>query len=768
VRVADAACSVPVNPLASPQHRGQLQHGLLALVAAALLLPGTVTTAQPYGEGRFAACPVMAEGAVPPDLGTPDVPGSLILEADYAEIEEKGLKTFLGRVEGTREDLAMRGDRLVYDEAAGVIDLLGAVEVWNESLYWSGEHARTHLEDDRTLLEEGNYRLRMSPGHGEARRIEDTPATGLTVLEGTDYTTCQGERPDWRVRTARLKIDQTAERAYARHLRLYARGVPVFYTPWISFPLTEERQTGFLTPTFGSSRKNDTDISAPFYWNIAPEYDATFGPRHLGKRGTMVNGEFRYLLDTGQGDVGLNWLPNDNLRDESRSLFTFNHQQTFLDQRVQAFATYSAVSDRFYFEDFGNSLAVTSQQFLEQRLDLSGQYGRWGALFRVQNFQSVDPSLAFAGPYKRLPQLIVSGMPIAGGNRHLNLSVNLDANYFEREQSVTGARLDSTVNLSLPWVTASGYVTPRVGLRGTQYALDDDPAFASAPGRLIPVASLDTGLFLERDVRLFGREQLQTLEPRIYYLFVGQQNQDRFPVFDTGLYDFTFSQLFRDDRFAGGDRVGDANQVTLAMTSRLFDHKGGLERMRFSAGQIQYLDRQTVTLPGTDPETDSSSELVGELSLMPTDALRLSGNLTWDPHIPQTRRGTFYLRYAPDDERILNLGYRVRRGIAQVPTRPSLEQVEASTRWPIRGAASFVGRVVYSVAQAQTIESFGGIEYDSCCWAARGVIRRYVTSSTNQFDTGYFFLVELKGLTGIGAATETFIERYIPGYDSPF
>ncbi|HAZ60620.1 MAG TPA: LPS-assembly protein LptD, partial [Gammaproteobacteria bacterium] len=591
----------------------------------------------------------------------------------------------------------------------------------------------------------------------------------ITELEDTDYTTCAFDNPDWRVRVERLTIDHAAERGEARHLRIHAWGVPVFYTPWMSFPLTEKRQSGFLTPTVGSSRKNDLDLSVPYYWNIAPDRDATMGPRHLGARGTMLTGEYRYLLPTGRGLMNVEVLPGDQLRDgDVRSMIMLNHQQSLLDQRLQTLLTYRSVSDPFYFEDFGNSLAVTSQQFLEQRLDLSGNVGGWGGLFRVQNFQSVDPSLEAAGPYKRLPQIMLHGSPLRGGNRRLNMNVAVDANHFSRAASVSGARLDSTVNLSLPWATASGYVTPRVGARATQYSLHGDPTFDAAPGRFIPIASLDSGLFLERELDWFGGRQVQTLEPRLFYLFVGEQNQDHLPVFDTSLHDFTFAQLFRDDRFVGGDRVGDANQATFALTSRVFDRRGGQERIRLSAGQIVYLDRQDVTLPGTLRDVDPSSEFVGEVSVRPTPHLRVGGNLTWDPHIPQTRRGTLELRYAPDNDHILNLGYRVRRGIAQVPTRATIEQVEGSTRWPIYGPASFIGRVVYSMRDSQTIESMGGFEFDSCCWAARGVVRHYVTNTLNQFDTGYFFLLELKGLTGIGAATETFIERQIPGYDTTF
>jgi LPS-assembly protein len=747
------------------------------LVALLLTAASFNLQAEEYGSGRYLRCAPGADAVLPPALaaavaaeaGSPPDPGSVIVESDYAELEEAGNRTFTGDVEAVRGELALRGQRLVYDENSGVVDVLGAAEVWNASLFWQGEHARTELDSDNSLLETGHYQLRESPGHGTALRVEDRPQESLTLVEQADYTTCPGDRPSWRLRFSRLKMDHAEERAHARNLVIYAGRVPVFYTPFMSFPLSDKRQSGLLTPTFGTSNKNSIDFSIPYYWNIAPEYDATLGPRHLGERGTMFEGEFRYLVPTGGGQLGLNWLPSDRSRnDESRVLFRFDHQQTLFENRATAFVTYATVSDRNYFEDFGNSLSTTSQQFLEQRLDLSGAQGPWGGLFRVQSFQSVDPSLASSGPYKRLPQLLVYGTPISGGNGRPNLTLTADLNYFDRDASVVGGRLDTRTDLSLPFSTASGFITPRIGARIAQYSLTGDDGFDASPGRVIPVASLDSGVYFERNARLFGGDFVQTLEPRLYYLYVADQNQDRFPVFDSGLYDFTFAQLFRDDRFAGGDRVGDANQLTTALTSRVFDRRGGRERMRINLGQILYFDNQDVTLPGTANEPDASSELVGEITLRPLRALRLLGNITWDPNIPQTRRGTVGMRYAPDPQHVFNLGYRVRRDIAQVPTRPTLEQIEASARWPIYGGTSGVGRWVYSLADQTTIESFGGLEYDSCCWATRAVVRRYVTTATNQYDTGVFLQVELKGLTGIGANTKGFLERYVPGYRSEF
>lgn len=762
----ERASFVAVNPLAA---RPSLA-ALLPLIALLALGVVRAVAAEQYGQGRYLRCEPSSETPVtPPSFDDVRDPGSMVIESDFAELEENGLKTFAGGVAAVKDDLALRGERIVYDENGSVVDVLGAAEVWNSSIFWQGEHARTLLDTEQSTLDNGTYALRGNPGHGKAIRMVDRPQAFETVVEDADYTTCPGEDPDWRLRFSRLRIDNAAERATARNLMILARGVPVFYTPYMSFPLSDKRQSGLLTPSFGSTQKNGLDISVPYYWNIAPEYDATLGPRYLGERGTMLQGEFRYLLDTGQGNMKLEWLPSDNLRnDDARVLYHLEHSQSFDFHNTSAYINYSTVSDRNYFEDFSNSLSGTSQQFLEQRVDLTSSAGRWSSLVRVQNFQSVDPSLASAGPYKRLPQIQVVGNPYQGGVGRPNLSVVADVNYFDRSDSVVGTRIDTRADVVVPFVSASGFITPKVGTRYTQYLLEGDPNFSSSPERLVPIASLDTGIFLDRNTAIFGGDYIHTLEPRLYYLFIGDDEQDDLPVFDTSLYDFTYSQLFREDRFAGADRVGDANQLTTALTSRLLSRGGGRELLRANVGQIFYLDNQDVSLPGTAIEDDSSSELVGELSLKPVSSLRVSGNITWDPNITQTRRGTFGLRYSPDDQHVFNLGYRIRRDIAQVPSRPTLEQLEASGRWPLYGGLSGVGRWVYSVADQTTIESFGGLEYDSCCWATRAVVRRYITTASNQFDTGVFLQVELKGFTGIGANTKGFLERYIPGYRSEY
>lgn len=741
---------------------------LIGFLGATAAASATHAQGGDYLGALWGLCPVDPPAAQRPLPSRGDFePGTIELTADGAELIEDGLSTFTGNVEAMQDDLALAGDKLVYDPATRFIDLTGNAYLWGPNLIWSGERAHVDIDADVSTLRRGYYRMLESRGHGRAEVVVDEGRENLTKLRKVDYTTCPIGTRQWKLEVGNLRLDHETERGSGTNVWLTVKDVPVFYLPYISFPLTDKRKTGLLVPSFASSQKHGIDITVPWYWNIAPDYDATLAPRYLEERGIMLEGEFRYLLDRGLGQINLNYLPDDDKNDsENRSLFQFRHRQVFAQGRALAYADYNHVSDPQYFEDFGNALGITSQQFLQQRGDLRYQGNGWSALARVQNYQRVDPSIS-GGPYKRLPQLAFTRNLLPVRNRALNAAVQGDATYFDRDDSVVGGRFDLKPSLSYPYRTASGFVIPKIATQLTQYALSDDPDFPSSPSRVVPMASLDAGLFFERKFDMFDDRYVQTLEPRIYYLYVHETDQDDIPVFDTGVYDFTFAQLFREDRFSGRDRVGDANQVTLALTSRLFDSMGGVERFQGSIGQIYYLEDRDVTLPGREVNDNTLSEMVGEASLRIARAWRLRGGVTWDPETGDARRSTLGLRYAPSTQAVVNLGYRLRRDLVGIDGS-DVEQVEASARWPLNPHWSVIGRWVHSVEGGNNLETVGGIEYDSCCWAVRAVGRRFLTTSEAQYDTGVAIQIELKGLAGIGRNTSSFLERNVPGYESQF
>ncbi|MDX1514791.1 MAG: LPS assembly protein LptD, partial [Gammaproteobacteria bacterium] len=395
----------------------------------------------------------------------------------------------------------------------------------------------------------------------------------------------------------------------------------------------------------------------------------------------------------------------------------------------------------------------------ERRGDLTYSGNFWWARARVQDYQTLDETLAPSSrPYERLPQLFAA-TSLRERNREINVGGIAEFVSFDRDASVTGNRMDLRPYVSFPMRTAGTFIVPRAIVRYTQYDLDNTASGADdSPSRLIPTFNLDSGLFFERPFTLGGRSMIQTLEPRAYYLFTPFDNQDDQPVFDTAEYTFSFAQLFRDDRFAGADRVGDANQLSLALTSRFLE-TGGNELFRASVGQIRYFRDRKVTLPADIRDTRNASDLVAEVAANLAQRWRVLGAIQWNTNDDVTNRSTIALRYQPNRRSVLNLAYRFVRGVA--------EQTDLSFSWPIAQNWRAVGRFNYALNLDTDLETFAGIEYESCCWGLRLVGRRYLSNTEGEHTNAIFLQLELKGLTGVGSASQ-FLERNIPGYRNEF
>jgi LPS-assembly protein len=715
-------------------------------------------------------------------------PGYLYMEADEAEaIEDRGA-TLRGGVELIRDQQALRTDALIYDKPKNTVNIQGNAQFWDKAVFLSGPRGFWDLGNNVAEFKGGEYRLLERRGRGKAGIIKAFSAEDLTRLEEVDYTTCDEEPAVWRLAAKYLKLDHAEEWGQATHITLRVKDIPVLYWPYLSFPLSDKRKSGFLTPKIGYSSKSGADVSLPYYWNIAPEYDATLIPRFLGKRGVMLGGEFRYLLRSGGGQLNLEYLPSDSASEDNddRSLFALNHQQGFAEGRGYVYLTYAHASDNRYLEDFGTSLSLTSQIFLEQRADIAYRGSFWNLLGRVQGYQSMDRTLADENePYDRLPQIVFQAY-LPGGFRGLHLQFQAEAVNFDRDTGAIGGRIDLKPSVSLPIHTRAAFLIPKLSLRHTQYLLDNTGSETPDDiSRTVPIFSLDSGLFMERDFELGEAAYLQTLEPRLFYLYIPDRNQDAIPLFDTNRYDISFFRLFREDRFSGPDRVGDANQVTLALTSRFINRDSGLEHLRASLGQIIYFEDRNVTLPrlttsGTlvpsgPPNTDALSATVAELSARLLSAWYLRGNLTWDPNSSKVKKGTLGVRYWPDPYTVFNAEYRLRQDVRNsLGQIEDLEQTDVSFRWPLMPKWSLVGRWNYSLDTDKTLETVGGIEYNSCCWGLSAVARRYLSgaadrlSETGRYDTAFYVQLELKGLAGLGRGTTGFLKRSIPGYQNEF
>ena len=690
---------------------------------------------------------------VQPEPGEP--PGTMHISADRGDLDESGASTLIDNVQVERDGAQMQSDRVVYRKAEGTIDAIGSVRLWKDDLYASGTSARLELDSDTASLTDVDYQVAQSHASGEARQFEIEGNAFFRVKDAT-YTTCNPDDSVWRLDSDFVRIDRIEEVGFARNVVVRFFDVPIFYTPVMTFPTGDKRKSGVLAPTFGVSSETGVDVTVPYYFNLAPDQDATIAARAMSDRGVLMQGEYRYLLPWGNGLIGGEFLPNDSKRDESRGAFHFEHSGSPAPSWSTS-AQFDWVSDDQYFEDLGTNLSIASTQFLERRADVSYSGDGWYVVGRASGYQTVDPAIpATSRPYSRLPQFYFQTND-RSANREFDFDLYAEAVYFERSRTVTGARLDLEPSVSYPIRTAGTYIEPRLSLRHTTYALDNTaPGVNDSPSRTLPRFSTDAGMFLERPLEVGGRGFIHTLAPRAYFLYVPFTDQDDLPVFDTGQFSFNFSQLFRNDRFAGGDRMGDANQLSLALTSRLLDQRTGDELLRASIGQIRYFRDRRVQLPGVPVAKQNSSDLVADFSANINDDWRVGAGGQWDLDDGVTSKSVVNMRWQPDARRIVNAAYRF--------VRDASEQTDVSFRWPLGTNWGAVGRWNYALPEKQTVEAFLGFEYESCCWAFRAVGRRFLSDAGGGFNTGVFMQLELKGLAGIATGAANFLEQSIPGY----
>lgn len=736
-------------------------------------------------------CPAPPEIPARPTVEEELAPGDIHVLADRVNLTDQGISRLVGNVQITKDRQQVTASRVDYDKAKDSAELTGEVNFWDDAVYLRGESSHLEFEDGTGTMQSASYQLVGDRGHGTADELFMDVGT-RTRGKRVTYTTCDPEADGvdlrsnaWRISASSIDLNHDTEQGLARNVVLRIKDIPVMYLPYLSFPLSDKRKSGFLAPGLGSTNNHGFEILTPFYWNIAPQMDATLTPRWLTDSGVMGMGEFRYLLSEGEGKINAEYLTGDDkYNNKDRSLVGFTHEQEF-SKKARLFLTYNRVSDDQYLEDFGSQLRVTATRFLDRRADLIYRGGWWRASARVQDFQLTDDSVDPASePYQKLPQIRVGLNPLRGKNR-LNMGVLGEVSYFNRDNDifvndVNGGRIDLYPSLSYPMENRSGFLTPKVGIRFTQYDLSDTGPYASSPSRILPVASLDSGLFLERDFEFAGTPFAQTVEPRLYYLYIPDDEQDDIPVFDSSIYNRYYGALFRENRFTSIDRIGDANQVTLGVTSRVINRDDGAELGYVRIGQQYYLSDQDVIRLKLEPSgalvadgittTDFLGPMIGEFGVRIVEDWQLKGEMQWEPNDNITEKMVFRAQYRPGDGRVLNLAYRVRRAPSGELRRSitDVEQTDVSLRLPLGPELAVVGRWNYAVPEGKTLELFGGIEYESCCFGIRAVARRFLNNLDGDFSTGVFLQIELKGLGGIGRDAVNFLTQRIPGYETEF
>jgi len=736
--------------------------------------------------------------------------GKIVLEADKINSGADGHETAKGHVTATQGQRVIQSDDADYEKKTDTVRVQGKLEYQDPLIHLTGLDGQ-YSSLGGGSFHEAQFELLQRDAHGSAQLVDLTPAGILRLQDGT-FSTCPTSEETWQIRAATMTLDSAEHTGVARDASVDFKGIPVLYLPWLSFPLDDERKTGFLFPSLGTNSRSGVELAAPWYWNIAPQEDLLLTPTYYTRRGIDLGGDVRYMTDDQHGELIWHFLPYDAQAageglDSPQRSFVHLTQTTELPDDFRLDIDAANVGDPLYFQDFATGPEGTSVAYLDRSAALSYRDQNWRLSAQFQQYQTLDAIEQLLDPtqrpYARLPQIVADSDFVVGPASILHYGFDSEVVNFDRDIGVTGWRLDLRPDATLHFEGPGYFVRPGVAYEITEYSLDNTaPGQDRNPRRSLPTGSLDTGLLFERPAGRDARRTL-TLEPRLQYVYTPYRNQDQLPIFDTALPDLNLVELFRTNRFVGADRIGDANQVTAALTSRLLNTGSGQQLLSATLGQTYYFQPPRVQIP-LEPTTGLRSDLVGEMALTAYKNWSVNLGEQWDPQTSASDRTIVELQFKPAQDAVVNLAYRFQRddpaeqqaqsqavslvfaqiyaselaqglspaeaqvralALSQAYLTPnSLDQVEASSAWPILRNWNAYGRVVYALDQHQMLERFAGFEYRACCWGIRILARRALSSSTGRQDTGIFIQLELNGLASVGSEAGTFLGTAIRGY----
>ena len=797
------------------------------------LTPAQLAETGPYCSGAYIEPirPGMADS-------TPKDESPTFLGAKVSRYQqEQQIATLAGDVIMRQGSMQAEADEANLYQAENRGELVGNVKIRDNGSLVVGDRAEIQLDTGEAQVDNAEYVMHKSRIRGNALYAKRSENAIIRLKDGT-YTTCEPNSNAWQLKGNNITLNPATGFGTATNVTLRVKDIPVLYTPYIYFPIDDRRQSGFLPPSFSTSSDTGFMLVTPYYFNLAPNYDATLYPRYMAKRGLLMEGEFRYLTKSSEGQLGGAWL---NDQDDQRKDMTDYQDQRWmvnwqhkggLDSRLMTEVDYTDISDPYYFQDLeSDQIGVESREFLNQQAALTYRGDSYTARLNVQAHERA--TIVNITPYDMLPQLTLNGalpynpggLSLAYESEFVRFDRSLRSGSFTNEDNVTtpwydnnlsglaranGDRATVAPSASLPMNWTYGFLTPKIKYSYSRYDLDLDTlgktqaggSYNSSPTRDVPIFSVDSGLYFDRNTQWFGKNYRQTLEPRLFYLNVPYKDQSDIPVFDTSEYTFNYASLFRDNRFAGGDRIGDENKLSLGVTNRWIE-ENGFERQRFSIGQALYFKDRKVQLPGIDYRTrDDASADVSPYALEYEYRFnrdwRFNSDFNWDPDSRSTRSGSAMFHYQPEDNanKIVNLGYRYRNDMVRydqttgqwtvgggdygTPGSPNyikdyykIQQHDFSVMWPIVPQWTAIARWQHDYNRNRTLEAFGGFEYDNCCWKLRLINRYWVdydeysqdAPQNEKGDHGIFLQIVLKGLGGVvGNKVESFLDTGIQGY----
>ena len=708
----------------------------------------------------------------------------IYLSGDKLSGTQDDHSTLEGNAQLRRGDTLIRGDKMEYYPANSTALANGNVHINKAGDTYDGDALKINIDTYEGHFTDVNYRLRENQAHGNAQRIEFINQHEQDVFVG-DYTTCQRDdydpnwRPAWQIKAKKIHLDRQEDVGVARNAVLEFMGVPILATPYLSFPLSDKRKSGFLPPSIGLDSTSGLQYDQPYYFNIAPNRDATLMTSLMAKRGVNFGGQFRYLERDFSGEFYGNYMPHDRLRDKDRWSYSYQHRQNIpvTVGNLGFDLDLNRVGDNNYWRDFPNGIGNhRTERLLPSNANLNWSNGDFYAKMRTLKWQTLqDSDSIITPPYDILPQLNLQYRPynLPGG---IELVAEADNSRFHADTRrftwlTNGDRTFLQTRVSRPFLAPQGFFTPSMQLHASNYRLDNkNTSGTSSYSLFIPTFSLDSGLYFEKDTSLFGRSIIQTLEPRAFYTYTPFRQQNQLPMYDTAELDFTFASIYTSNSFVGQDRFADNNLLTLGVNSKFIDPETGAELARAGIAQRMRFSEQRVTLPGDPPSKEGWSDILFGGSINWTPKWSTNGVIQYDHKENRTARYTLSAQYKPKSRHVISAGYRMKRD--------SSKQIDVGWQWPLNdlwgggadqkgGRWYSVGRLNYSMEDKRLVDTVVGVEYGSCCWTGRFVLER-LQNSYNSANTRFLFQIELTGLSSFnfGANPLSSLQANVPGYQN--
>ena len=724
--------------------------------------------------GRF------ADPLADADLSQSPTEADLEVYADGTEVTE-GELLFRGNVSLKQGYRQVTADQVTADRARETATATGNVVFREPGILIRGSRIDYDSQSEEAVVTDARYVIHDRRMVGAADQLKRSGSGQIAIDDGR-MTYCSPDDPDWVLHANTLEIDPESGDAQAWGAKLKVADVPVLYLPWIRFPVDSRRKTGLLFPDIGSDTRGGIDITAPIYLNLAPNYDLLYRPRYIQERGFLHQGKFRWLSENmGYWELDGGWIGDDSkyeeefpLDDGSRWLVGAKHNGHFGDNWYTRI-NYTRVSDTEYLRDLNNSnLSAQRETALQQLARLAWINDQWQVTLDFEQFQSIAEDIP--EDYRKLPQMTARWV----GNREwLGLTPLFlsQLSYFDSDvDRVTGQRVYNEFGLTKPMNWTAGFFIPTVKYRAVNYELDRPSSnIETSPNAGSLMTSLDSGLIFERQTSLFGQSMTQTLEPRAYYLYSQYEEQRYQPSFDSAELTFGYGQLFRDTRFSGNDRLDDANQLSIGVTSRYFDNETGEEKLSASLGQIYYFrDREIRLSPGDPALAEATSPLAGEFTWSPTQQWKLRASALYDPNDNTFDAASAQATYFPSSGAVLSAGYTLREPPPSLLERPVTEQANVSAYVPLNDDWSLFGALEYSLEGSTAVEDMVGFEFDNCCWRIRILYMRYIDTERGEIpnfsdpdlDRENAIQVQflLKGMGGFGGRVDNLLGDMIRGF----